>query len=153
MKKDRRAFTLIELLVVVLIISILVAVALPQYQKAVIKSEAVWALAVIHQLDQFQQEYYLRNGAYTTQTSQLMAPVQGKVSCGTSGSTGVYCTIGTRKDSIMLEWQGDARSVWICLAGENNSLANEICQKYQFDWGGTKITTANGYNYYWGAYK
>jgi len=69
--KNKQAFTLIELLVVVLIIGILAAVALPQYQKAVEKSRGTQALALLHAVLQAEQAYYLANGETTSDRDAL----------------------------------------------------------------------------------
>ncbi len=64
-------FTLIELLVVVLIIGILAAVAVPQYQKAVYKARVTEALTIIPTLTNAHHLYYLANGTHTNDLTQL----------------------------------------------------------------------------------
>ncbi len=65
------AFTLIELLIVVLIIGILVAIAVPQYQKAVEKAAAAEALPILDSVYKAAQTYYLANGDWPTRFNQL----------------------------------------------------------------------------------
>ena len=64
-------FTLIELLVVVLIIGILAAIALPQYQKAVDKAKITEAVQLYHRLKQARQIYYEDTGEWTTNLDEL----------------------------------------------------------------------------------
>ncbi len=66
-----RGFTLIELLVVVLIIGILAAVAVPQYQKTVLRARIMSAVPFVKAVYDAQQLYYLEHGAYADSISKL----------------------------------------------------------------------------------
>ena len=84
-----KGFTLIELLVVVLIICILAAVALPQYQKAVMKARVVQELAVFQSFSQAIDLWILENG-FPSSTIDLT---------GTDATGALHIDIGTPSSS------------------------------------------------------
>ncbi len=68
----KKGFTLIELLVVVLIIGILSAVALPQYQKSVVRARMAEALVATKAIYDAEQIYQMENGEYTNLFENLI---------------------------------------------------------------------------------
>ncbi len=97
-----QAFTLIELLVVVLIIGILAAIAVPQYQKAVAKSELAQIISVVKSLKQAQEVYFLTNGKYAANINLLDVSVNDpKVSCFVVAGTYNYIQCYNRNFALV----------------------------------------------------
>ncbi|MBO5911779.1 MAG: prepilin-type N-terminal cleavage/methylation domain-containing protein [Elusimicrobiaceae bacterium] len=67
----KQGFTLIELLVVVLIVGILAAVAVPQYQVAVGKSRYMQLILLGKAVYNAQMIYYTAHGSYATKIQDL----------------------------------------------------------------------------------
>ena len=68
---NKKGFTLIELLAVVIILGILIAIALPKYFRALEKSRASGAVAVLGTLARSQSRFKMETGNFTNNVSEL----------------------------------------------------------------------------------
>ena len=113
MQKKQKGFTLIELLVVVLIIGILAAVALPQYERAVMKSRMSSMWPLIKGIKDAQESYYMANGTYSDDLSRLDITVpKGNLRSNSSVGQEDY-TNGTCLDNLF----GTTSSGWLVAGG------------------------------------
>ncbi len=131
-------FTLIELLVVVLIIGVLTAIAIPQYQKAVLKSRFSSLMPLAKSVANAQEAYYLANGRYATNVNALDidVPNDPKIGVNISQDTdGSYAYVLAYNDDInanYIVYQAHSDNFPYnihCEADKNDSSAQWLCDK------------------------
>ena len=140
----KQAFTLIELLVVVLIIGILAAIALPQYQKAMWKAKFTQAKVFARALADAEEVFWMANGSYTSDLTKLGITEMQGCSVGERGQVDCYLYKNGKRfmrytiflqhptEDVSTRWIGNSYCFAFCSESEctvqNTDLSYQMCQ-------------------------
>lgn len=166
----KQGFTLIELLVVVLIIGVLAAIALPQYEVAVNKTRMAQMMIQVRAIKDTAEMYFLANGNYEDSLDGL-DPVwpgdcqvlpYGKLQC-----PGFFVDLQSGEESGMVDIIGICKTctggslfyrIWMdhsahsgqqeCWAAPTNIRGLRVCQSYGGNYLGDTQNTYPGYKRY-----
>lgn len=114
-RAQQAGMTLIELMIVVAILGIIISIAVPSYQDSVRKSRRADGMALLNQILQAQERFYINNMTYTTDLTDL----------GYSVSTGVSSEEEHYKVSVAACGTGIAQCVNLIAKGQDDQAKDD----------------------------
>ncbi|HHX8300228.1 TPA: pilin [Vibrio diabolicus] len=140
-QKKQQGFTLIELMIVVAVIGVLAAIAIPQYQNYVAKSELGAGLATITSVRTNVEDYIVTNGSFPDGTTAgqlttdlgVIQPNNGAITFDDANSNILltFASSGNSPDvnNAKIALNRAAGGTWTCKATLDAKLLPKSCSK------------------------
>ena len=131
----QRGFTLIELMIVVVIVSIIAAIALPQYTSYVQRGKITEATSTLSDLRLRSEKFFADNRTYVGFACTVTNNRYFTYSCGTPTSTAITMTAtgvttqGMTGFAYSINQDGTRTSTFTGLSGWNNSTTCWVSKK------------------------
>lgn len=150
--KNKKGFTLLELLVVVLIIGILAAIVLPQYQMVVGKARFSELKINTKAVQESAQRYYLINSTYVGVSSAL--DIDKSLDCsiwGENQQAYIACrkTIFGKVMAYYVHRESGLPAICLVYSIDKKDLPNRLCQKETGKMAEQAICSSSYCNYFY----